>query len=45
MLAALGALRGRAHIPAARALEDVCERSGQTRSAAVLERWLANREL
>ena len=45
VLAALGALRGRARVPAARALEDVCERSGQTRSAAVLERWLANREL
>ncbi len=45
VLAALGALRGRARVPAARALEELCELGGQARSGAVLERWLANREL
>jgi len=28
-------------LPAARALEEFCELDGQSRSAAVLERWLA----
>jgi hypothetical protein len=44
-LAALAAMRGRARLPAARALEELCELGGQQRSAAVLERWLAKREL
>lgn len=44
-LAALGAMRGRARIPAARALEELCELGGQERCAAVLERWLVEREL
>lgn len=44
-LAALAAMRGRARLPAARALEELCELGGQRRSAAVLERWLAKREL
>ena len=42
-LAALIALRGRARLAAARALEELCELGGQQRSAAVLERWLVDR--
>ena len=45
VLAALIALRGRAHLAAARALEELCELGGQKRSAAVLGRWLADRAL
>ena len=43
VLAALIALRGRARLAAARALEELCELGGQQRSAAVLERWLVDR--
>jgi len=45
VLAALIALRGRARLAAARALEELCELGGQERSAAVLERWLIDRAL
>ncbi len=43
VLSALIALRGRARLAAARALEELCELGGQQRSAAVLERWLVDR--
>ena len=45
VLSALIALRGRARLAAARALEELCELGGQQRSAAVLERWLVDRAL